>query len=93
MTSTTTFSGVFETVATGQPDKKFGYKGSIGAKNGVLSFDIETDINGVVSKLQKEGVTMRDLMADPETQKFIGNLKATANAPGKRKRARKTRRR
>ena len=85
MTTSTTFSGLFETVTTGQPDRKFGYKGSIGSQNGKLSFDIETDLNGVVSKLAKNGVTMDELKTDPDVQTFLGSLKATATAPAKRK--------
>jgi hypothetical protein len=91
MTTKTTFSGLFETVATGQPDKKFEYKGSIGSNNGKLSFDIETDLNGVVSKLAKDDVSMEELKTDPDVQAFLMSLKESAQAkrPTKRKAKRK----
>jgi hypothetical protein len=86
----TTFSGSFKTVQTGKPDKNISYKGSIGSENGKMSFDIETDVNGDVKKIKRNGVTMQDLKMDPEVLYFMASLKGTKvkkNKKNKTKRA------
>jgi hypothetical protein len=87
----TTFSGSFKTMQTGKPEKNISYNGSIGSENGKMSIDIETDVDGVVNKLARKGITMQDLRTDPEVLTFMAKLKDTAKAK-KRKKNKKTKR-
>jgi hypothetical protein len=87
MQSTATFSGVFKKVSTGSPDKNISYNGSVKSTNGKYSFDVETNVNGVVKQLARKGVSLEQMKMDPEILTFMSGL--TKRAKPKQKKSRK----
>ena len=89
MESTSTFSGVFKRVSTGVPDKNISYDGSIGVKNGKISFDVQTTIDGAVHKMAKKNVTAEQIKTDPQFLSFMSGLKKTNKRKIKKRKTKK----